>query len=245
MPNELQVSQSKAPAELIAAAMAAGTDLDKLEKLLSLQERWEAGQAKKQYAEAFALVQAKVMSVVKTKLNPQTHSKYADLSDVIESVQPLYTDAGFSITFDEGDTDKPETARIIAHVLHRSGHKETYHYDVPLDGTGIKGNANMTKIHGKASSTTYGRRYLMCMIWNIPTADNDENTKPPETISEEELMKLQEWIVAANVKEADIFKYLNVTKFEEITKPLYAKAISALKAKAEPKKEQPKPEVKK
>ena len=37
------------PAFVISQAISSGADLDKLEKLLALQERWEANEAKKAY----------------------------------------------------------------------------------------------------------------------------------------------------------------------------------------------------
>lgn len=173
-----EISIANSPASLIRIAVSGNADLDKLAKLLDLQERWEAAQSKKAFAVAFAQAQANVTSVTKNRLNPQTHSKYADLANVIEETKPAYTKEGFSIIFYEGSPASPENMRICADVFHQAGHKETYYYDVPLDGVGIKGSAYMTKIHAKASSTSYGRRYLMCMIWNIPTQDDNDGNGP-------------------------------------------------------------------
>lgn len=173
--NEIQVANSKSPNQLIQMAIEGNADLEKLEKLLGLQERYDANEAKKVYASDFAVVQSDIEAVVKTKINPQTRSNYAGLENVIDMAKPAYTKRGFSIIFYEGETAVAEHIRVCADVLHKDGHKETYHYDVPLGGVGIKGNVNMTKIHAKATSVTYGRRYLLCMIWNIPTADDDGN----------------------------------------------------------------------
>ena len=172
--NEISVVAIKAPAQLIELAIEKGNiDLDKLEKLMRLQREHEADNARKAYNSNMVLVQEEIPSVIKTKKNDQTHSKYASLDKIIEQTKKIYTSHGFSISFYEGDTAKENHIRICADVVHGAGHKETYHYDVPMDGVGIKGNANMTAIHAKASSTSYARRYLMCMIWNIPTEDND------------------------------------------------------------------------
>jgi len=182
--NAIAVSAGNTPAEMIRLAISGKADLAKLEKLLELQERHEAHEAKKVFASAFALVQASIVSVAKTKSNPQTHSKYAGLDEIIESTKPIYTNEGFSIIFYEGQSAGPECIRICADVLHTAGHKETFYYDVPLDGVGIKGNPMMTKIHAKASSTSYGRRYLMCMIWNIPTGDDDDGNSACKSLNQ-------------------------------------------------------------
>jgi len=195
MKNEIveKKNMSVSPAELIQQAVQGGADLVKLEKLLELQERWEANEARKEFAKAFARAQANILPVVKKRFNPQTKSKYSELADVIEITQPIYTREGFSVTFNEGESPLPEHVRILADVLHSLGHKQNYHFDVPMDGKGIQGNANMTKIHGKASSTSYGRRYLMCMIWNIPTQDNDaqgvEKTKEEKKVTPLDFIK--------------------------------------------------------
>jgi hypothetical protein len=122
---------------------------------------------------------------------------------------------------------------VCADILHSAGHKETYHYDVPLDGKGIQGNANMTKIHGKSSSVSYGRRYLMCMIWNIPTQDDDGNSagKVVELIDEKEKSQIVDFLAEIGKgAEPKFLKYMGVGKIEEITKANFSKAISALEA---------------
>ena len=185
MSNEIQKVDPDSPAGIMIQLMSGDGpfDVEGFGKMLEFQERHEANVAKKVYASDFALAQADIAAVTKTKSNPQTHSKYAGLEGVLEMSRPVYTKYGFSVIYYEGKSEIPDDMRLCADVLHKAGHKETYHFDVPLDGVGIKGNPNMTKIHGKASSVSYGRRYLLCMIWNIPTQDDDGNAagdKKPE-----------------------------------------------------------------
>ncbi|MFH1511130.1 MAG: ERF family protein [Candidatus Woesearchaeota archaeon] len=167
----------QSPAMMIQMAVQGGADLEKLQGLLDLQMKWEANEARKQYNTSMVLVHKDIPLIGKSLLNPQTHSKYASLDEIICTTKEIYTKEGFSISFNEGETEKADHIRICATVLHQAGHKETYHYDVPLDGKGLRGNSNMTAIHGKASSISYGRRYLMYMIFNIPTGDDDDGNK--------------------------------------------------------------------
>ena len=226
--NEIVEQKTFSPAEMIMAAISDKSDLDKIERLLEIQVKWEANEARKVYAKAFAIAQEGILSVVKTRSNSQTKSKYADLGDVIDSAKPVYTKEGFSVTFNEGDSPKEDHVRIIADVLHTAGHKESYHFDVPMDGKGIQGNANMTKIHAKASSVSYGRRYLMCMIWNIPTADDDGNTQILPTVSEQQLKALKDLIKAKGLDETMLLTYLKVESLENLLASEYMKAVNAI-----------------
>lgn len=250
---------SSGPKGMIELAISKGADLDKLEKLLTLQERWDANEAKKAFNSCMVEVHKNIPMIGKSLKNEQTHSKYASLDNIIFETKAIYTEQGFSISFHEGVTEKPEHIRVCADVTHRLGHKEPYFYDVPMDGKGLKGNANMTPIHAKASSTSYGRRYLMCMIWNIPTGDdNDGNNgsaaprKQPASMPKEredtrknaaegEVVEPGEDLVVDNqgviskqlaadlVKLAQKNGYKQAEVYEIITKLNYAKVIDILK----------------
>jgi hypothetical protein len=230
--TEIVATTSNSPAEMIRMAVEGKADLGQLRELLSLQKEWEANEARKQYAQSFADAQAGIEGVVKNKVNPQTHSKYAALDAVIASAQPIYTKEGFSIIFYEGETTREEHIRVCADVLHRQGHKETFHFDVPLDGKGIQGNANMTRIHGKSSSVSYGRRYLMCMIWNIPTQDDDGNGATNHTkITDAQLHAIRDQLIALEEKEAVFCKLMKVEKLEDMLAADFGKAQATLNAR--------------
>ena len=233
--NEIEIVKNgdvNNPLEIIQQAISKGADLDKIEKLMILQERWEATQAKKLYNSEMVSVQREIPTVAKNLKNNQTNSKYVALDDIINRTREIYTNHGFSITFYEGDSAKSEQIRICADVVHSAGHKETYFFDIPLDGVGLKGNANMTKIHAKASSTSYARRYLMCMIWNIPTGDdNDGNTTTIELINSEEAKQINILVEQSKISREKFLEWLEVGDVTNIPKNMFPKAIKVLEAK--------------
>lgn len=234
--KELEVKAETLPAEmesneLIKMAISKDLDVDKLEKLIELKNREKAERAEELYAIAFSKVQAKVGSVIRSHKNSQTNSNYADLADITEMVKPLYTEEGFSVIFYEGETPKEGHVRICADVLHSSKHKETYWYDIPLDGVGMKGNANMTKIHGKSSSTSYGRRYLSCMIWNIPTKDNDGNAAGPEMATSEDIEEIKCELGSTDSNPERFLEFLELDDFSNMTKFQYKKGMVAINQK--------------
>ena len=220
------------PAAMIQAAVQSGADLGKLEQLLTLQERWEANEAKKAYNSSMVEVHQKITAVVKTKINPQTRSKYAELDQVIMQTKEVYAPSGFSVSFYEGDNAPEGNVRVCADVIHKLGHSCSYHHDVPLDGVGIKGNANMTAIHGKASSISYGRRYLLCMIFNIPTIDdNDGNNSKIETIEEKQAITISEYLKTLNIDKKKFLDFFKIESIDQMPKSKYNEAIVMLKTK--------------
>ena len=231
MTNAIVEAEVISTAQLIQEGIAKGIDLVALKEILKLREIDDAFKARKAYARDFAIVQSNIEAVVKTRTNSQTHSKYADLGDVIESAKPVYTKEGFSIICYEGDCPKENFMRMYADVLHCAGHRETYHLDLPMDGMGFKGNANMTQIHAKASTSQSARRYLICMILNIPLTDNDGNTQVLPNITDKQLHTLRDLLIAKELPESGLIKVLKVDSLEELPEKRYMEAMGIISAK--------------
>lgn len=231
----MPVVQKSPVVEMTQMLLSKDVKPEDLEKMLVIYERDQANQARKAYHEAMSKVHCKIAPVVATHANTQTNSVYADLKDIILAVQPAYSSEGFSVSFDEGDGAPEGHVRILAYVTHSLGHKETYKYDMPLDGKGLRGNANMTLIHGKASSMSYGRRYLQCMIFNIPTGDDDGNAAGAaveECIDDAQLGQIKDYV--DNFKEFDkakFLEYMKVESLEAMPKSTFSRAMIALESK--------------
>ena len=95
-------TRSTSPAELIKAAVSGGADLEKLEKLLTLQERWEAGEAKKAYNMAMAAFKADPPKIDKDKTvafdtsKGKTSYNHATLANVVEKISAALSEHGLS-----------------------------------------------------------------------------------------------------------------------------------------------------
>ena len=50
-----------------------------------------------------------------------------------------------------------------------------HHIDLPLDNVGTKGTVNKTGVQATGSTNAYGRRYLVLMIFNVSTEDEDND----------------------------------------------------------------------
>ena len=177
-PRELAAQPT--PMELLQVAIEKDIDTDKLEKLMELQERYEANQARKLFAEAMHACQEEMPMVIRDAENKKTGSKYAKIENIQEAVRPIYSRYGFSLSYGEGETPVDGFKRTLCDVRHSAGHVEQYHLDLPIDGIGAKGNpiGNMNPVQGCISTTTYGQRRLLCMIFNITVAGEDFDGGP-------------------------------------------------------------------
>ena len=59
--------QAVTPMDMIDRAISSGANVETLEKLLALQERWEANQGRKAFDHAIAAAKAKLPAIVKNQ----------------------------------------------------------------------------------------------------------------------------------------------------------------------------------
>jgi len=162
--------------DLLALAIQDKANIDVIERLSALQERAMARDAEIRFNEAMQACQGEIGPIAPDLTNPQTNSKYASFKAVDKIIRPVYLKHGFSLSFDNGDAPRPEMVRMLCYVSHRAGHSRKYQMDLPADGKGAKGGDVMTKTHATAAGNSYGRRYIILNIFNIPVGvDNDGN----------------------------------------------------------------------
>jgi hypothetical protein len=183
------VAEFRAPAssliEVISRAAAdPSINIEKLQQLLAMHERIAERQAETDYDEAMNAAQTEMRAIATDANNPQTHSKYASYGALDKALRPIYTRHGFALSFFQGDGAPEGFIRISCRVS-RGGHKETPHLDMPADGKGAKGGDVMTKTHATGAAITYGRRYLLGMIFNIAVGEDlDGNDPQPKEMGE-------------------------------------------------------------
>jgi len=180
-----EVVQSNATSLLQAITGAASnpqTDIEKIERLFKMHQQMVAQEAEAAFNAAMARAQAKIVPVANNAANTQTNSRYAKLAAINKAITPIYTAEGLSISFNSGDAAQG-LMRTIAIVSHAQGHSRQYHLDLPPDDVGAKGTVNKTQVHALGSTSSYARRYLVCMIFNVTTEDdNDGNRKRPTEV---------------------------------------------------------------
>lgn len=156
--------------------------VEKLEKLIAMQERINAHNAKAEFDAAFSAMQGEIPIITERGeilINGQLRSKYAKLEDILSVVKPIMQKHGFAIRHRNEFTDGK--LKIIGILSHRSGHSEQDEFVTDAD-TGAGRNA----IQSLGSARSYGQRYTVIALLGIATrgADDDgassEKAKQPD-----------------------------------------------------------------
>jgi hypothetical protein len=214
------------------AAMNPDVDIDKMERLLEMQERILARQSEVDFNCAMSAAQSEMGRISADATNPQTRSKYASYAALDKTLRPIYTGHGFAISFDTDDSQQAEFVRVVAYVSHTGGHTRTYHVDIPSDGKGIKGAAMMTRTHAAGSAMAYGMRYLLKLVFNVAVGeDDDDGNGEIQRISPEQAEKIRKALQETGSDERAFCKYMMANDVESIRASEFDRAMSALAKK--------------
>ncbi len=160
------------PADLLRIAVESGADLDRLEKLMELQERWESKVAKKAYDAAFAAFKAEAVKILKGRTvtdGPLRGKSYAELHDVVNAVTPALSKHGLSSSWRLTKDDK-DWIEVTCYLRHVDGHEESVSMGGPPDTGGAK-NA----IQARASTKSYLERYTLKAITGLSEQADDDD----------------------------------------------------------------------
>lgn len=162
------------PSALLELAVSQGADIDKLEKLMDLQERWQKGEAAKAFKQAMANFQAEKPELKKTQKASFTtkgggHKEYnyASLPHVQRLVDPILSKFGLSYTWRQQQDG--DTVTITCIVSHIDGHIEENSMSAPHDASG-----NKNAIQAIGSTVSYLKRYTLEGALGLSTDKDDD-----------------------------------------------------------------------
>lgn len=220
------------PADMIRLAVSGGADLEKLSKLLDIQERWESNESRKAYYSAMAAFKANAPKILKdkkvgyeSKAGGKVGYSHASLYNVTQTISAELSKHGLSASWRVAQNGTISVTTRITHIL---GHFEETTLSAQADTSGSKNS-----IQAIGSTITYLERYGLLAMTGLATQDQDDDgtTAHDEPITEEQMIAIKEYLTACEVDASKLLKYLKVDAIENIMQSQYAKAISALKAK--------------
>jgi hypothetical protein len=197
----LQRATTAAPVERFAAALTVAppaptdlvlmierlvtnrdVDVEKLERVIALQERIIDRNAKAAFVAAFARMQPELPEMDENgrilARDGSVQSTYARNEDIQRVLKPILAKHGFGLSF---RTEWPDTAtlKVVGMLAHVEGHTRESAFQATADTSGSK-NA----IQALGSSVSYGHRYTTKDLLNVTSRkqDNDGQGGRPQPV---------------------------------------------------------------
>lgn len=220
------------PMEMISRALESGAGVDMIEKLMTLQERWEANEGRKAFDRAIAEAKAEIPPIVRNRLvdfstsKGRTTYRHEDLAGIAAVVDPILTKHGLSYRY---RSRQEESKVIVTCVLsHRDGYSEETTLDSAPDQSG-----NKNHIQAVGSACTFLQRYTLKLALGLSVTDDDDGrgAGAGATITADQFQSLQDKIERAGADEAKFLAYLGVDHLEELPQSKLGAADAALDRK--------------
>ncbi len=181
------------PMALLQMAVSQGADVDKLGKLMELQDRWEKREAEKAFIAALAAFKSDPPKILKNKLvdfprtGGRTTYRHATLDNVCGILDHALAAHGLSYRWKPEHLDSG-IIRVTCILTHELGHSTSASLQSVADSSGGK-NA----IQGVGSTVTYLERYTLLAVCGIAVQNTDDDGRSAETdkpITEQECKEL-------------------------------------------------------
>lgn len=216
------------PMQMVQMAVEQGADIDKLEKLMALQERWEANEARKAYFAAMADFKKNAPPLVKNAhvSYGTTNYDHATLDEVAGKIAAAMSPLGLSFKWatDQGDGGTIKVACVISHVM---GHSESTPLQASADQSGGKNN-----IQAIGSTVSYLQRYTLLAATGLAVSGQDNDAAaPPQYITDEQINTIIDMILHTKSNEPKLLQFVKAQSIESMTVEQFDKAMGALRAK--------------
>lgn len=217
--------QPATPMDLLGLAVEKGLDVAALEKLMDLQERWQAGQAKAAFDAAMAGFQAECPTMKKTR--KADRYTYAPLDTVLRTIRPILERHGLSVTFDT-EISAEGILSAVCKVSHIQGHSETSRFACPVDR-----NMKVNDSQKQGSANSYAKRYALKNALNLVESDEDDDGFAGGTlfIEDEQIANIEALITEVKADRNGFLKWAGVKHIANIPAEKYQHCIQVLEKK--------------
>jgi hypothetical protein len=169
------------PMQMLSIAVSQGADLDRMERLMALQERWEANEARKAFNLALSRFKAEAITIdkdgdvnYKNSKGDITSYRHATLGNICKVLSPALSAHGLSFRW---ETQQIEGRIVVTCILaHEMGHSASVSLDGGADTSGGKNN-----IQAVGSTVSYLQRYTLLSITGTATSEQDDDGRSVES----------------------------------------------------------------
>ena len=235
------------PMAMLQLAVEKGASVELLERLMALQERYEANEAKKEFVAAMTQFKEHPLVIEKNKLvdftgtsGKRTHYRHATLANVCDTIGPVLSSVGISHRW---ETEQLEGGmiRVTCVLTHSRGHSERVWLQASRDESG-----NKNSIQAVGSTVTYLQRYTLLAATGMAVQDQRDDDGAggagPRELNPEVRADFEKQIAAlADIKAAEVLwakiadectKAGDVPAYDELKLAMAAKRKSFKKADA-------------
>lgn len=224
--TELQREAESILSVISRAAADPTVNVEKLERLLAIQERLLADQRRTAFYAALSALEAELPQVnrhgrvvVEKDGRVIRSTRFARIEDIDTAIRPLCREHGFAFSFDS----KPVGSMIefSCTMSHRDGHAEIKTITLPADA-----GAGRNAVQAVGSTTSYARRYLLAMHLHLVTRDEDDDGNGGRgPVTAEQAAELRAKLAEVKGNEARFLNWLAAPSFEEIPVANYQRAL--------------------
>lgn len=222
-------SMALTPMQMIERAVTNGAGIEVIERLMTLQERWDKHQARKSFDAAVAAAKAEIPVIAKNRTVSHGAGKaqfrHEDMAEIARTIDPILARHGLSYRF---RCDSAERVSVTCILSHRDGHSEENKLTGPADASGAK-NA----IQAIGSSVTYLERYTLKAALGLAASEDDAaaTSSSTEKIAPDQLAALIALADDVGADKAKFCAYMRVPSLADLPASRLPQAIDALNAK--------------
>lgn len=229
------------PMAMLDRALTSGASAETLEKLMTLQERWQAAQAKRAFDEAIAAAKAEFPVFTKDKQvsfknrgGDQTDYKHETMPGLAKLLEPILNRNKLSYRYNSKvEAGQIAVTCIISHV---EGHREETTLQSAPDASGGKNS-----VQAIGSAATYLQRYTLKLALGISASDDDDgmggNPDMAMTITADQFVELRDLLEESGSNEKAMLEYVKAETVETMNLAQYAKAKATMVFKINSKKQ--------
>lgn len=209
---------------LISQAIAKGSNLDELGKLLALKKEFEADEARKAYHRAMTEFKANPPKIDKDKTVQYKEVKYnhASLYNVTEKINAELAKHGLSASWSIRQNGQ---VCVTCKITHKQGHSEETTLQAPADTTGSKNS-----IQAIGSTISYLQRYSLLALTGLATCDQDDDSVSVgvEYITDEQQHEIADLIAKAGANQSKVLAFAKAESLDKITRSVFPQLILTL-----------------
>lgn len=219
---------------LIRLAIQEDLDVEKLERLISLQERVTDRQARTEFFAALRAFQDDCPVLHKSKTAKIATSgggsysySYATLDSIARTVRPILAKHGLSYSWTTDPSSDAKVLNVVCILRHVEGHEDRSMFPVPSDTS-----AKMSAAQKNGAALTYGQRQSLVSVLGVTASDDVDGAEGVEPLTPDQIEELNDLVTSSGADYQRFLAYMEIDNMGDLTQGQFQDAQSALVRKA-------------